>query len=89
MSNLVEVSGVKKGYGISKTVFENLNLHCRKERLSVYWDRMEVVRRHSSRCWLACCSQRKEVSASVDMRSDRNQRRLFHICRSGRISTST
>ena len=26
MSNLVEVSGVKKGYGISKTVFENLNL---------------------------------------------------------------
>ena len=25
MSNLVEVSGVKKGYGISKTVFENLN----------------------------------------------------------------
>ena len=26
MSNLVEISGVKKGYGISKTVFENLNL---------------------------------------------------------------
>ena len=26
MSNLVEISGVKKGYGISKTVFEDLNL---------------------------------------------------------------
>lgn len=26
MSNLVEIAGVKKGYGISKTIFEDLNL---------------------------------------------------------------
>lgn len=89
MSNLVEISGVKKGYGISKTVFENLNLALPEGKIIGLLGPNEVVRRHSSRCWLVCCSQRKEVSASVDMRSDRNQRRLFHICRSGRISTST
>lgn len=89
MSNLVEISGVKKGYGISKTVFEDLNLVLPEGKSSVCWDRTEVVRRRSSRCWLVCCSRRKEASASADMKSDRNQRQLYRICRSGRISTST
>ena len=68
MSNLVEVSGVKKGYGISKTVFENLNLTLPEGKIMVCWDRTEVARQHLSRCWLVCCSRRKEVSASVGMR---------------------
>lgn len=89
MSNLVEISGVKKGYGISKTVFEDLNLVLPEGKIIGLLGPNGSGKTTLIKMLVGLRSRRKEVSASVDMRSGRNQRRLFHICRSGRISTST
>ena len=87
MSNLVEISGVKKGYGISKTVFENLNLALPEGKIigllgpngsgKTTLIKMLVGLLQPEKGSIRICGH------------GRNQRRLFHICRSGRISTST
>ena len=86
MSNLVEVSGVKKGYGISKTVFENLNLILPEGKIIGLLGPNGSGKTTLIKCILGLL---KPTAGSADMKWDRNQRQLYRICRSGRISTST